>query len=394
MTEMIAHVTVFISSPSDVDAERKVVEKVIFELNKFLLKTYKVQLDVISLDTTIVPGIGSDPQNVINSQVREGLYIGLLGARFGTPTLRAGSGTEDEFDRAYQRFLESTESVRLLFYFKDSLEGGLQDIDLEQLKRVQEFRTRIGNTKGVLHASFSSQDELLDKTKNHIFNLFADQWSVNKWKRQSIESLPTKAAFSDLEDQAAKLDPEVNEEHELGVLDYLVLGTQGFQDALTALEEIGAGAASMSEKLAARTVLLNSAKITPGQLLTAANDSASDLTGLGALIRQQTAVFKSATNIGFDAIEASIEFLIDQEPPDKKQLSEFRDQIRIFDPQLRAGRESIMELRRMMFRTPTFSFKLKRATKQMVSILDDLSATITVSVNRTEQILKRIDEVL
>ena len=43
--------------------------------------------------------MGSDPQQIINSQVSDeyDIFIGILWTRFGTPTERAGSGTEEEF---------------------------------------------------------------------------------------------------------------------------------------------------------------------------------------------------------------------------------------------------------------------------------------------------------
>lgn len=52
-------------------------------------------------ETDIMPGFGSDPQAVINEQINDDfdIFVGLLKGKFGTPTPRAGSGTEEEFRR-------------------------------------------------------------------------------------------------------------------------------------------------------------------------------------------------------------------------------------------------------------------------------------------------------
>ena len=57
------------------------------------------------------------PQGIINKQIGEyDIFIGMMWKRFGTPTGKAGSGTEEEFRLAYE-YWETTKSVMILFYF-------------------------------------------------------------------------------------------------------------------------------------------------------------------------------------------------------------------------------------------------------------------------------------
>jgi len=46
------------------------------------------------------------------------IFIGILWKKFGTLTGRACSGTEEEFNRAYERYKENPSKLRIMFYFK------------------------------------------------------------------------------------------------------------------------------------------------------------------------------------------------------------------------------------------------------------------------------------
>jgi hypothetical protein len=47
------------------------------------------------------------------------IFIGMLSTKFGSRTPRAGSGTEEEFNRGYGRFIKNPNELRIVFYFKD-----------------------------------------------------------------------------------------------------------------------------------------------------------------------------------------------------------------------------------------------------------------------------------
>ena len=58
-----------------------------------------------------------------------------MSCRFGSPTKRAHSGTEEEFNRAVQKYMQNPHSIRILFYFRNAAVNAL-DIDLYQLLQV------------------------------------------------------------------------------------------------------------------------------------------------------------------------------------------------------------------------------------------------------------------
>lgn len=62
--------------------------------------------------------------------------------KFGTPTQAAESGTEEEFNRAYDNFKNDGSCKNLMLFFsKESLP---QNSDFDQFKKVLDFKTKIG----------------------------------------------------------------------------------------------------------------------------------------------------------------------------------------------------------------------------------------------------------
>lgn len=93
---------VCLSCPGDLNRERQICESAIADFNK-LYVTEDIQYSVFHFGK--VPSeFGATAQEIINKNW-EGfdLYIGLMGARFGSPTKEYGSGTEEEFKNAIER---------------------------------------------------------------------------------------------------------------------------------------------------------------------------------------------------------------------------------------------------------------------------------------------------
>src|SRR5262245_59131143 len=102
----VAHILhVFFASPSDVEDEREAARRVLDELNLTWGDMLSVRLELLHWSTHATPGVGSDPQAVINADIPDyDIFIAVLCSRLGTPTPRANSGTEEEFDRALSKF--------------------------------------------------------------------------------------------------------------------------------------------------------------------------------------------------------------------------------------------------------------------------------------------------
>src|SRR4051812_17899451 len=94
-------IRVFVSSPGDVGAELERLDEVVKELNGEFTAREKVSVELRSWRTDAVPSAGR-PQAVVTQWIGEyHIYVGVMWRRFGTPTGVAGSGTEEEFNLAY-----------------------------------------------------------------------------------------------------------------------------------------------------------------------------------------------------------------------------------------------------------------------------------------------------
>ena len=145
--------TCFIASPSDVRAERDACEAVIDEINRTFSDSH-ISLRLIRWENDTHPALGDDSQSVINKQLRPDeadFFIGIFWSRFGTPTPRAESGTEEEFNLALNKW-EQTKSNHILMFFKTA--DVPQPIDPKQIEKVYQFKEKVSG-KG-LYKEFRS----------------------------------------------------------------------------------------------------------------------------------------------------------------------------------------------------------------------------------------------
>src|ERR1051325_2801123 len=146
---------VFLAGPNDVDEERRQIQDVIDELNLTWSHSGNIRLELVTWHTHAQPGVGVDPQDVVNRTMPSeyDIFIGVMWSRFGSPTGRAGSGTEEEFNRALERYRRDPGSVRIMFYFKDDPVAPSQ-LDIDQLTKVLGFKRRL-EEEGVLYFTFT-----------------------------------------------------------------------------------------------------------------------------------------------------------------------------------------------------------------------------------------------
>ena len=176
-------IRVFVASPSDVSPEREILTSVIEDINQTLADN--IRLDLIKWETHSPPGFGQDAQDVINQEVGDDydILLGIMWARFGSPTRRAESGTEEEFDRALSRWKTSSESVKIMFYFKNA--GIPVDrIDPEQIAKVKAFKERIAS-EGAFYVEFKDPEAFRTTARAHLTKVvrgwrLADEQDTNE----------------------------------------------------------------------------------------------------------------------------------------------------------------------------------------------------------------------
>ena len=202
MPKQTTTLTIVVASPSDVLAERTIVKNVVDELNQTICKPLQLNLEMIGWENATYPAFGNYPQDVINNQIGDeyDIFIGILWARFGTPTNRALSGTLEEFERVLTRF-KKDKSLEICLYFKtDDVDP--YKIDLDQFTKVKEFKSSLGELGGY-HWDFHSSN-FQDTLRKHLTLM------CQKLTSPQSQIRPNTINVEDI--SITKLEPEGDEE--------------------------------------------------------------------------------------------------------------------------------------------------------------------------------------
>ena len=128
---------ILIASPSDVEEEREQISKVIQEWNDLHSHERKIVLLPLKWETHSSPEYNKRPQDVINKEVVDycDMAVGVFWTRLGSPTGSHESGTIEEIER-----VGKSGKIVMLYFSKAKVE--LDDIDLEQYKKLKDFKKK------------------------------------------------------------------------------------------------------------------------------------------------------------------------------------------------------------------------------------------------------------
>ncbi len=158
---------IFIASPGDVGEEREIVSLVVAEIRRVFEDLLPFQLDAIRWETHAWPDVGDDAQDVINREIGEfDILVGIMWRRFGTPTKRARSGTDEEFQRAYKYF-KKYGRPRVMFYFRKTPFYTTDLKDLAQFRKIVQFRKEL-EKMGVLFWEYDRPIDFERNVREHL----------------------------------------------------------------------------------------------------------------------------------------------------------------------------------------------------------------------------------
>ena len=163
----------FIASPSDTKEERDACEEVFSEINNTVGSVLHFRLESLRWEKDVHPAIGAGGQEVINRQVngKYDLFVGIMYLKFGSPTDKYGSGTEEEFYNAYDEASKS-KSIDIMFYFNDAPIEPSKINNAEYLK-VKHFKDQV--QEKCLYATYAGVDDFKSKLKNHLILYFKEK---------------------------------------------------------------------------------------------------------------------------------------------------------------------------------------------------------------------------
>ena len=158
---------VFIGSPGDLSAERKLFKEVIEHVNRTQAKKNGVLLEAVGWEDTL-PGAGR-PQAIISRDLaRCDLVVLLLWKRWGTPTGKYSSGFEEEYE------LAKAGKKDIILYFRNVPEAMLADAG-DQLRKVLDFRTKIEKENALLYRRYGDKAEWRSLFDEHLCDWLSDQ---------------------------------------------------------------------------------------------------------------------------------------------------------------------------------------------------------------------------
>jgi formylglycine-generating enzyme required for sulfatase activity len=148
MTRERTMLRLFLASPSDCLEERALAERVISEVNSTVARKLGYGIELVQWED-VVPGMGRPEQVILDHVDIEDtdLFLGVLWNRFGTPTGKAQSGTDEEFQVAYSAWRQYRRP-RILLYFCQRASNLRTHAEIEQKSRVVTFRAAV-NTLGL-----------------------------------------------------------------------------------------------------------------------------------------------------------------------------------------------------------------------------------------------------
>jgi hypothetical protein len=153
-------IRILIASPGDVTKERDLVTDCIYAWNAAHSGTTGIMLQPVRWETHTYPVSGDRPQALINRQIVEDgdCLIGIFGARLGTPTGDALSGTIEEIEI----FRDAGKHVSLYFSMADVP----RNADREQLTALENYQCE--RQKDTLYAEFSDAEGLRRLVTQHL----------------------------------------------------------------------------------------------------------------------------------------------------------------------------------------------------------------------------------
>jgi hypothetical protein len=162
---------VVLASPGDVQLEREVLPSVIEEVNRGVAIDRGLHLVLLRWETDAYPGFHSEgPQGLIDPILKISdcdLLIGIFWKRFGTPTADGKTGTEHEFNLAYEAWQEKG-SPQIFVYFNEQSYRPKSKAETEQWGRVLEFREKF--PKEGLWWPYKGKVQFERLVRNHLTN--------------------------------------------------------------------------------------------------------------------------------------------------------------------------------------------------------------------------------
>lgn len=371
---------VLIASPSDLDEERATVREVISELNNTWAKTIGIRLEAMGWESHATPGFGEDAQDVINQSFDDDydIFIGMIWTRFGTPTHRAPSGTAEEFDRAYARFREQSDSLRIMFYFKEAPVAPSL-IDAKQLEAIQAFRRKLGE-KGGLYSTFTDEKEFASLLRMHLSRQVQD-WNRTWGTTNASTGITTPSVIN----QSISKDMTDDED---GFLDLIEQGEDGIAELGDVMTNMTRSLEELAEQVNLHTATLLQIDISNDVRAAkrVVDRIASEMEQYATRSEVEVPLFKDAFAKFTGGFSKAVTLLADFGDQDFDSLESSADVISELENTISSTEGQIVSFRETIAGLPRASTRFKKAKRRTLDVLDQLIFELQGAKNMTHEL--------
>ncbi len=383
---------VFVASPGDVTDERTLLADVVAEFNKTWGTRNGVMLELLRWETDSRPGFGADAQDVINNQIGDeyDIFIGIMWGRFGSQTKRAESGTEEEFNRAYARLIDSPNTVQIMFYFKDA---GIppSKIDTAQLQKVQEFKGKISGEYGGLYHSFESPEQFQTSVRMHLSTVVQDWLDANstatpRTARKLDAASPEAAGVDDPLANLMALETETEEE---GVIELVESANEAMTEVTSIVGRMSEATNALGEKFTRLTDEASQVAASGADMKAAkrvSNKAADDLETFVKRMSVEIVEFNKHSARAMDSfgnIAMMAKGDLNEDPDD---IADARANMQAYTSAMSSSAGSLSEFRNTIFRLPRMTTAFNRARKRAVAVMDDLLNQLRVAASQSHDV--------
>ena len=367
---------VFVATPSDVEEEVDTVRGVVDELNRM---DHAFRLEVVSWRSHAIPGPGSDPQSVINVTMPDAydVFVGIMWARFGTPTSRAGSGTEEEFEKAFA-LVGTPSAPAILFYFKDEPIRP-SSMDPEQLASVHRFKARLAEKN--LYWDFKSRDELAQSLRVHLGRTA---------RRLMAREVPLVTA-------GPVDEPDADED--FGFLDLVEEVAECFLRGNVAVQRMTADTKDLGSKMTARTAEMEALPSRHGNpnvraARRIADNTAADMNAFAERLEAEIPIMGEAYGNGFDAATKAIDLFMDFAPEDTTDLLVLRTNVANLLEVLVKVIDQQGTLRTAVVRLPRLTKSMAKARRRTLAAVEEVTTRWEGLRSMASVVLRLLDETI
>lgn len=164
MAKTITAYDLFLSCPSDVKQFLPLIREEIDRFNRGYGNSHNLEVRIWHYTTNAYASMGKHPQEIVNEQIPDvDIVVGVFWTRFGTPTKKYQSGTEEEIEHFYQ------DGKKIFLYFLNK-DVPLSQINISQYQKVQEFKAR--HDKDSLFWEVDNEFALVRTISDHLEKYF------------------------------------------------------------------------------------------------------------------------------------------------------------------------------------------------------------------------------